>query len=168
MKPRPAITIRHGTAADAETIHAALLGIARAVGELHKIKSTPDDIRRHGFGDRPAFETLIAEAQGETAGLCLFFPSFSTWRGCPGAYVQDLYVEDRFRGLGIGARLIRRTAALVRARGGRYLRLSVDTMNLGAQEFYMRLGLVHSASEQIHAVYDSAFDALADADRKDS
>ena len=36
--------------------------------------------------------------------MCLFFPSFSTWIGRPGVYVQDLFVEPRFRGLGIGER----------------------------------------------------------------
>ena len=126
----PVITIRPGRVTDAAAIHRALRGIAKSVGELHKMVSTADDLRHHGFGQSPAFETLIAEVDGEIAGLCLFFASFSTWQGRPGAYVQDLFVDERFRKLGVGSKLIRHTAALVRARGGRYLRLSVDTHEL--------------------------------------
>ena len=90
--------IRPGRVDDAETIHAALLRLGTHIGAHQEITSTPDDLRRYGFGDRPAFSTLIAEVGGEFAGLCLHFPIFSTWMGRPGVYVQDLYVEDRFRG----------------------------------------------------------------------
>lgn len=165
--PAAQITIRHGRPEDAETIHAALLGIAETVGELHKVTSTPDDIRRFGFGANPAFETLIAEADGIFAGLCLYFPSFSTWQGRPGAYVQDLYVAENFRGLGVGEKLLRRLAAVTRKRGGCYIRLSVDTENFRAQAFYQRIGIRPVKDEQIHAAYRQDFDALADADPED-
>ena len=157
------IRIRFANADDAETIHAAILGIAETVDELHKVKSTPDDIRRFGFGPQPAFEVLIAEEDDVFAGLCLFFPSFSTWHGRPGVYVQDIFTAEKFRGHGVGEKLLQRLAAVTRKRGGRYIRLSVDTGNLRAQAFYQRLGLRRSDSEQIHAAYREDFDALADA-----
>ncbi|URK85900.1 GNAT family N-acetyltransferase (plasmid) [Rhizobium sp. RCAM05350] len=89
--------------------------------------------------------------------MCLFFPSFSTWRGCKGAYIQDIVVEERFRGAGIGVALLRHTAAHVRAEGGRYLRLSVEAKNVSAQHFYERMGLAWSEQERIHAAYGDAF-----------
>ncbi|RWL42302.1 MAG: GNAT family N-acetyltransferase, partial [Mesorhizobium sp.] len=94
--PAP-VTLRPGRIDDVETIHAALLRLGTHIGAHQEITSTPDDLRRYGFGASPAFSTLIAEVGGEFAGLCLHFPIFSTWRGRPGVYVQDLYVEDRFR-----------------------------------------------------------------------
>ena len=95
------------------------------------------------------------------AGMCLFFPSFSTWRGQKGAYIQDIVVDERFRGVGVGVALIRHTAAHVRAEGGTYLRLSVDAENVSAQHFYERLGLSWSRDEHIHAAYGDAFQLLA-------
>ncbi len=160
------ISIRFATIDDAENIFAALTGIAETVKELHKLKSSVDDIRRFGFGEAPAFETLIAEIDGRFAGCCLYFPSFSTWIGRPGAYVQDFYVADEFRGKGVGERMLQRLAAIMRKRGGRYVRLAVDTENFRAQAFYTRIGVKHSDSEQIHAAYDEDFDALADADEE--
>ncbi len=160
----PKLTVRFATADDVETIHRAMIGIATIMGEREKVVSTPDDIRRFGFGQKPAFEALIAEVGGQCAGVCVFFASFSTYRGEPGVYVQDLFVEPAMRGSGVGARLLQRLAAVARERGGGYIRLSVDIRNAGAQAFYTRLGIKKSESEQIHAAYDGDFDALVDAD----
>ena len=162
------ITIRFATVDDAETIHRAMIGIATIMGEREKVVSTPDDIRRFGFGEKPAFEALLAESDGVPAGVCVFFPSFSTYKGRPGVYVQDIFVDEQFRGLGVGVKLLQRLAALTRERGGCYIRLSVDTQNFKAQAFYTRVGLAHSDTEQIHAAYDVAFSALADAGDRDA
>jgi ribosomal protein S18 acetylase RimI-like enzyme len=153
--------IRLATAGDAPLIHAGLLMIARHLGAEGKVTSTPDDIREHGFGAVPAFTVLIAEIGSQFAGLSLFFPSFSTWRGEKGAYIQDIVIDERFRGAGIGVALLRQTAAHVRAGGGTYLRLSVDAKNVSAQHFYQRMGLVWSQEERIHAAYGDVFEALA-------
>jgi ribosomal protein S18 acetylase RimI-like enzyme len=159
-----AIILRLAAVEDAEYIHSCLLGIARAVGEVPKMKSGIGDLVEYGFGPDPHFETVVAEVDGERAGIALFFRSFSTWHGRPGVYIQDLYVDDAHRGLGIGAKLLRRVAAISRDRGGCYMRLSVDTENFAAQEFYTRLELVLSDTEQVHAAYGEAFLNLAAAD----
>ena len=161
------LTIRFATGEDVDDIYAALVGIAETVKELHKLKSSAEDIRRFGFGDAPAFETLIAEIDGRFAGCCLYFASFSTWIGRPGVYVQDFYVADEFRGRGVGERLLQRLASVTRKRGGCYIRLAVDTQNHRAQAFYTRAGIKHSDTERIHAAYDGDFDALADMDLED-
>jgi ribosomal protein S18 acetylase RimI-like enzyme len=155
------VIVRAATPDDAETIHAAILGIAEALDQVAKVSSTPEDILRHGFGETPAFSVLIAEVDGVFAGLCLSFPSFSTWYGRPGVYVQDLYVEPTFRGQGVGERLLRHLAAETRDKGGVYLRLSVDVANASAQRFYERMGMEWSLEEKIFAARGDAFLALA-------
>lgn len=161
---RPELVIRFATAEDAAYLHESLLGIARTVNEVEKVLCSVADLLEYGFGPDPHFEALIAEADGAYAGMSLFFRSFSTWLGRPGVYVQDLYVEEAFRGLGVGRKLLRRVAAIVRDRGGVYMRLSVDTGNLVAQDFYTRLEIGLSDTEQVHAAYGEAFLNLAAAD----
>jgi ribosomal protein S18 acetylase RimI-like enzyme len=158
-----ALRIRPATEEDAERIHSGIRRIAEHLGEEDKITSTVEDIRRHGFGEEPAFKVLIAEMDGAFAGLCLYFKSFSTWRGTAGAYIQDIVVEPQFRGAGIGKALLWATARSVKEQGGRYLRLSVDADNPGAQAFYRSNGLTHRETEKIHAAYDASFEALAEA-----
>ena len=155
------VEIRVATSQDVHLIHAGLMVIARHLDAVGKVTATPEDLRKHGFGPQPAFTVLIAEIGGEFAGMCLFFQSFSTWRGQKGAYIQDIAVEERFRGSGIGVALLRHTAAHVQAGGGTYLRLSVEAKNISAQHFYQRMGLVWSEEERIHAAYGEAFEALA-------
>ena len=156
------LTIRLAEVTDTDTIHAGLLAMARAMGSEGKITSTADNIRTHGFGDRPAFEVLLAEVEGAFAGLCLTFPSFSTWRGEPGVYVQDLYVDAAFGGRGIGEKLLRAAARRAKQSGAGYIRLSVDIDNAKAEAFYERLGITHSAGEHIHMIKGEAFHAFAD------
>ena len=153
--------MRLAESGDAELIHAGLVAMAQAMDKGAKITSTASDIRKHGFGGHPAFEVLIAEQDGAFAGLCLTFPSFSTWRGQPGIYVQDLYVEEAFRGQRIGEKLLRAVARRAKLKGAGYLRLSVDTANKTAEAFYERLGITHASDEHIHMIKGDAFDAFA-------
>lgn len=162
--PAQTITIRPATITDAPAIHAALLGIADAIGQRHRIVSSVEDIRRHGFGDRPAFSVLIAEVGSAFVGMCLWFPSFSTWFGNPGVYVQDLYVAPEFRKLGVGEKLMRRLAAETKRAGGTYIRLSVDADNAAALRFYQSIGMTLSAEERIFIARHGDFDRLAEGD----
>ncbi|WFU06705.1 GNAT family N-acetyltransferase (plasmid) [Rhizobium sp. CB3171] len=157
------ITLRPGRVEDVETIHAALRKLASHSGARQEIKSTAEDLRRYGFRENPACSALIAEVDGEFAGLCLHFPIFSTWLGRPGVYVQDLYVEHRFRGRQIGKKLLRRIAKQCLEAGGAYLRLSVDTDNETAKAFYENLGIGWSRYEQVRKIVGEAFLAFADA-----
>lgn len=155
------LAIRLATADDAETILRGLRGLGEHVGEAHKISITAADIRRYGFGDRPAFRALIAEVDGAFAGLSVFFPSFSTWWGRPGVYVQDLFVDPARRGNRVGESLLRAVARLTRAEGAVYMRLSVDTQNVTAQAFYDRMGMKRADNEMIRTAYGDDFEALA-------
>ncbi len=153
--------IRRATEADAEAIHSLVMDLAESTGLTHKVTSTARDIRSHGFGAEAAFEALIAESNGAAVGLCLFFESFSSWDGRRGGYMQDIYVSEAARGLGLGRRLLAEAAAISSARGGSYLRLVVDSGNVTAQAFYERVGLRWAAEERIYQVRGDDFAALA-------
>lgn len=155
------IIIRPATLGDAGAIHGMILGIGAVLGQAEKIRGTVEDLERYGFGPDPAFEALIAEAGGTPVGLCLYFRSFSTWRGRPGAYVQDLFVDPACRGTGLGRRLLAACAAAMAARGGAYIRLSVDAANEAAQGFYRRAGFRHAADDMIHQIDGEDFTRLA-------
>ena len=155
------VTIRRAGPADAGLVHDLILELAKSQGLENRVRSSAQDIAREGFGEMPAFEALIAERWGESVGLCLFFDSFSSWSGRRGVCVQDLYVADRARGLGLGRRLLANAAAIVQARGGSYLRLAVDAGNASAQDFYERIGLRPSSTERFYQARDREFVDLA-------
>ncbi|WP_425292053.1 GNAT family N-acetyltransferase [Brucella anthropi] len=155
------VVVRLGELADVEQIHEAICTMGAGLGARDKISSTVEDFRRYGFGPYAAFTSLIAKVDEAFAGLALFFPIFSTWYGKPGVYVQDLYVDEAFRGKGIGEVLLRHVASWSMARGGVYLRLAVDRDNVAAQRFYDRLGIVWIESDRDHGAYGDDFARLA-------
>lgn len=159
------VVVRLAELADAEQIHAAIRAMGEGLGTAGKISSSVEDFRRYGFGPDAAFTSLIAEVDEGFAGLALFFPVFSTWLGKPGVYVQDLYVDEAFRGRGVGEVLLRHVASWSMARGGVYLRLAVDRDNVAAQRFYQRLGIGWIEADRDHGAYGDEFARLARIDK---
>src|SRR6266446_2982249 len=119
----PQITIRPATPADVETILTFIKGLAAFEHEPDAVKTTVDNLRRDGFGEHPKFEVLIAELDGQPVGFALFFPTYSTWEGRPGVYLEDLFVAEYARGQGLGRKLMAALAAIAVARGCRRLEL---------------------------------------------
>ncbi len=154
------VNVRTATADDAAAIHSMIQAMAREMGSADSVTSCPDDFRRFGFTDAPAFHTLIAEREGTAIGMCVYFFSFSTWRGTRGVYVQDIYVAEAERGTGLARRLIAETALRAGRQGARYLRLSVDSKNETARKFYQSIGLTYAAGECIYMARGDAFEAL--------
>jgi GNAT superfamily N-acetyltransferase len=121
--------------------------LLQLIRELAAYEKAPDaviaseeDLQRHGFGPERRFEALIASVNGEPAGFALFLPDFSTWRGRPGLWLEDLYVRDWARGLGVGRRLIAQLAAIALERDWSGLHFMVLDWN-PARGFYRRLGI---------------------------
>ena len=157
------VTIRSAEPRDVELIHGSIEGLARHVGMMDVLASKPANLANALFSSDPPLRGIVAEVDSEYAGMSLFFRTYSTWFGRVGVYVQDIFVEPRFRGQHVGERLLRHVAALARAGGAAYLRLTVDAGNDSAQRFYARMGLNHGEADQSYAAFGPAFDALADA-----
>jgi len=154
------IVIANAVREDASAIHGLLRKLSVALNRPHDVKSTPDDIARYGFGPNPTFETILALRSGKAVGLVLYFYEFSTWRGCPGVYIQDLYVDDTLRGSGLGRRLLASVAARAAEHEARYMRLSLDVGNDQGLGFYERLGF-DAPSEQMMVLDGEHFKRLA-------
>ncbi|NIY77463.1 GNAT family N-acetyltransferase [Thalassospira sp. HF15] len=156
--------IRRARREDAPALHAMICEIGKATGCADKIASTPDDLARDGFGEDRAFDALIAIAEDTPVAMCLFFPSYSTFRGRAGLYIQDLYVARSHRGGGFARRLVGAVAKHARSSGKSYIRLSVDVDNMTGQRFYEKLGMRHAEDEKIYILDGAAFDALTTSD----
>jgi GNAT superfamily N-acetyltransferase len=48
----------------------------------------------------------VGEAPGVVAGLAIWFPTYSTFRGRPGIWLEDLFVRPEHRGQGVGRALL--------------------------------------------------------------
>jgi len=141
------VSIRQATASDVTVIHALLTDLERTLEAGDVVKRTADDLLRFGFCDQPLYEVLLAWQGREAVGLALYFREFSSWRGSPGVYVQDLYVTAGLRGSGVGRKLMRAVTEAARAWGATYCKLSVYGDNEPAVAFYRSLGFRVSETE---------------------
>jgi ribosomal protein S18 acetylase RimI-like enzyme len=70
----------------------------------------------------------------------MFFQTFSTFKGVPGMYLEDLYVMPQFRRHGLGKMLLARLAEISIERGYGRIEWSVLDWNDLAINFYKGLG----------------------------
>lgn len=141
------VTIRVAGPGDVARLCAGLDELARDLGA--RSAATRAGLTAACFGPSPAAHGLIALAGEETAGLALVSPLFSSFRGLPGVFVNDLWVAGGWRGTGLGRRMLAASAAHgARLWGAGYLRLDVHDGNPGALAFYDRLGLRQTVGEK--------------------
>ncbi len=132
------MAIRDARPDDLDEIAALIRELADYERLTHEAVFNTDELRGHLFGDRPAARVTIAET-GEppvVAGFALWFPTFSTFLGAPGIWLEDLYVRPQHRGDGLGLALLRD----LRARTTGRLEWAVLDWNEPAIGFYRRLG----------------------------
>src|SRR5690242_21076144 len=106
------LNIRRATRDDVRELLELIRGLATYEKKAHKAVATEADLLRDGFGPQPKFRALIAEWDGEPAGYASFFYFYSTFRGRPSLFLEDLFVSDKFRGQGIGKALLVAVAKL--------------------------------------------------------
>lgn len=157
------IDIRLALATDCDSIQAMLTQLARETGDGDSFRCRVEDIHEHGFGSLSLFQCLVASRQDSNLGLALFFPVFSTTRGQPGVYLQDLWVSRDCRDAGLGTRMLRQvvTHAASLWQAG-YLDLMVHGHNLDADRFYRRHGFIERSHDRHLTVDGTAFEALSD------
>jgi GNAT superfamily N-acetyltransferase len=160
------VLIRFATADDVGLLLQLIRELAAYERAPDAVVATEDDLCRYGFGPERRFEALIAFIDEKPAGFALFFPDFSTWRGRPGLYLEDLYVRDWARRLGVGRRLIARLAAIAIERDWPALRLMVLDWN-PARGFYRRLGIEPRSEWQPYGATGEALRRLAADDSSD-
>ena len=135
-----AIAIRPAAAADVAEILRFIKALALYERGLDQVTATEEGLLRDGFGPHPFYECLIAELDGRPAGFALYFYNYSSWRGQPGIFLEDLFVEPEHRGLGIGKALLERVAAAAIEKGCGRLQWQVLDWNTPAIDFYVAMG----------------------------
>ena len=155
------ISIRAARPDDVPAILALIRGLAEYEKLAHECEADEAKLAETLFGDKPCAEVLIAGVDGEVAGFALFFHSYSTFLAKPGLYLEDLFVQPRFRGLGLGRRLMAHLAKLALERGCGRFEWSVLDWNAPAIGFYRRLGAVSMDEWTVQRVSGDALRRLA-------
>ncbi len=138
-----------------------VLELARYERLEHIVKNTPERLARHLFDGRwPAVECLVAEIDAAIVGYALFFGCYSSFRGQPVIWLEDLCVTESRRGSGAGVALMRALARLAVLRECARVAWDVLDWNDPSIRFYERLGARRSEGWHNYVLEDEALRAL--------
>ena len=140
--------------------------IARLANLLSRHEGLADDVSseeqvlRDGFGERPAFEVLLAERDGAAIGYALFADGYNTDIAARAVWLNDIFVIDEARSRGVGRRLLAAVARAAVERGARSVCWGVRSANRRARAFYAELG-AKDDDARILELNDDALKTLA-------
>jgi GNAT superfamily N-acetyltransferase len=153
--------IRPATSADVPVIAQLIRDLAEYERLSHAVDFDEELLHDHIFGPRPYCEVLLAEDGGRVIGFALFFHNYSTFRGRPGIYLEDLFVEPAARGRGHGKALLRALAKLAVERDCARLEWAVLNWNEPSINFYKALGAAPLDDWKTYRVTGEAMRRLA-------
>ena len=137
----PALTIRPAEEQDTELIFRFIRKMAQYEKLEHEVDTSVSALRKALFEEKQA-EAIIGEAEGNAVGFALFFHNFSTFRGQRGLYIEDIFVDEAWRGRGYGKRLLLHLAGIAARRHCRRMEWVVLDWNAPSIAFYESLGAV--------------------------
>ncbi len=159
--PKTPWQIRAATPGDVDDIFALIQELAAYEQLTHQVTGSPEMLKRHLFGSPACAEVLVVVQTEKLIGFGLFFQTYSTFLTQPGLYLEDLYVQEPFRGQGIGTALIQAIAAIAQARGCGRLEWTVLDWNTPAIRFYEKIGATVLPDWRICRVMDQSLIDLA-------
>lgn len=142
-----------------------VLGLLREFAEFENLaeycSATEESFRIAIFGAEAFVDGLVLESGEAVAGYALFHPSFSSFKGERGLYLEDIYIKPEFRGGGTGKAVISRIARIASERGYERIDFQVLDWNEQAIGFYRNLGAESNDDETHFKFAGKAFESLA-------
>ncbi len=134
------IQIRPAGPADITAILRLLRGLADYEHLLHEVTASEADLHEALFGSLPWLQAIVADVDGDTAGMALFYYTVNTFKLRPNIFLEDLFVEPAHRGSGVGLSLMRHLARRAVAESCGRIEWRVLNWNQPSIDFYRRLG----------------------------
>jgi len=131
------IKIREATTKDIAEIVALIQEFARENEDESPITS----VFVETYLASPVDFILLAEHDGQVAGLLSYSLNLNLWHAAAGCYIADVFVRESLRGKGVGTGLLQYILKKAESEGCAELSLTVETDNPRAQALYKRLGI---------------------------
>lgn len=133
------IIIRKSTAADISAIFLLLKEFTTFQKTPEKLFVTEEQMKK----DKDLFQCFVAEdtVANKIVGYACFSFIYYSWSG-KALYLDDLYVQEIYRGKNIGAQLMNAVINLAKENNCKKMRWQVSKWNTNAQDFYKKLGAV--------------------------
>lgn len=133
-------SIRRARAGDEGTIYNLLRDFAEYEFRLDEYHLTADIVRRDMLGASPKLSVALAFVDDEPAGIANWYWTYSSFAARQGLFIEDIYVQPKFRKHGIGRAFFSFLSAEALREGAARVDWMVLDWNEKAMEFYKRMG----------------------------
>ena len=118
-------------------------------------------LRKWMFEEHKA-EAIFALHEGKEIGFALFNHSFSAHKGKPALFLECIYVEEDYRGNGVGSALMRKFAQTCLERDWVRVECNSPDWNAASIKFYNSLGFEEMNGWTLYRMEGDALTALAE------
>lgn len=132
------VSVRPALPSDLPVIRQILELHARHEASLRRADSAIDELEDVLFGPDAFVEVAIAEHDGSFAGLAVWYRTFSSWARTSGIWLEDLFVAETHRRVGVARELM----GYLRGRTDGRIEWDVTVGNESGERFYASLGAV--------------------------
>ncbi|WP_300712157.1 GNAT family N-acetyltransferase [uncultured Brachyspira sp.] len=125
----------------------------------NELKLTEESLKENIFYKKKA-EIIIAFEDDIPIGYAVFFETFSTFEGKHCIYLDDLYINDKYRGFGYGKRLFKEIAEIAYERNcGRFEWQCLD-WNKSSIDFYLSMNAEMVKDARVYRLTNEALKKL--------
>jgi GNAT superfamily N-acetyltransferase len=132
--------IRTANIKDVAIIHKYIKDLAEFEKAPQEAVVTIKDLEQTLFCSNPQVYCLLSEVDQDVTGIAIWHLNYSTWLGKHGIYLEDLYIDPKFRGLGHAKALLSQLAKICIEKGYPRLQWWVLDWNKSAIDFYNSIG----------------------------
>lgn len=150
------ISFRPAERADVPEIARLIRALAAFLGEEDEAQVEDAQLCAHLFEQGSAEAVIVEHRRKGAIGFALFYPTFSTWTGKRGMFLEDLFLEEEYRRDGVGAALMSHLAHICQDRGWARLEWTCLAKNTSGLAFYRSLGAQRMDDVVVHR-----FDAIS-------
>jgi len=153
------IVIRKGRRADAEQF----LNLVLALAEFEDLDPPSMQGRRRLVDDifgKKKINLLVASDGTRLVGYAIYFFTYSSFVAKPTLYLEDLFVLEKYRKLGIGFSLFRRCVEIAQVEGCGRMEWAVLTWNTKALKFYEKLGARRMSDWYVYRLDEHALERV--------
>jgi GNAT superfamily N-acetyltransferase len=136
------VIIRPATTADLPDIFKFIHALAEYEKAPREVVLSLEDLEQSFFGKNPQVYCLLSQEADVVTGIAIWHLNYSTWQGKHGLYLEDLFVDPKYRGAGHGKALLIRLAQICVEKGYPRFQWWVLDWNEPAIDFYKSFGAV--------------------------
>jgi GNAT superfamily N-acetyltransferase len=116
------------------------LGLINKLAEYEKLATPTEDakkrLRDDCLSDKPKYQAFIGKIGDKSVSYIIYFFTYSSFLALPTLFLEDIFVLDEYRRLGVGKQMFDHLKAVAKQEGCGRIEFTVLKWNKLAQDFY--------------------------------